>query len=266
MPHLTVVPKRGMLRLIVPFVGHRPSLQRRVLLSTTSAPNIHAWAMTAQRDVSATLATTQPREGTPMADQPINPGVVDWSGENPGMYLKLDESGPFTCLVSFFRVVYSPHGGGHGVVILMDPQGRDPNAINAFYTDNRALAEYLKSDFVSQFGAFKGNPLLPNLPIREATSFTHTGDGRRSWTETIRGPGIDIALTWNELGTPFLVDYKPEHSATGKHYMASLFIPGQQAEVIVNGVRGVGKPIPRDMFGAKSTTAFLAFSETWVRG
>jgi hypothetical protein len=205
-------------------------------------------------------------EDARMADQPINPGAVDWSGENPGMYLKLDESGPFTCLVSFFRVVYSPHGGGHGVVILMDPQGRDPSAINAFYTDNRALAEYLKSDFVAQFAAFKGNPLLPNLPIRDATSFTHAGDARSSWTETIHGPGIDMALTWSELGKPFLVDYKPEHSATGKHYMASLFIPGRRAEVIVNGIRGVGKPIPRDMHGAKSTTAFLAFSETWVHG
>jgi hypothetical protein len=215
-----------------------------------------------------TLITAQPTEGTAMADQPINPGVVDWSGENPGMYLKLDEAGPFTCLVSFFRVVYSPHGGGHGVVVLMDPQGRDPmiTAMNAFYTDNRALAEYLKTDFLAHFGAFKDNPLLPGLPIREATSFGHTGDARSSWTETIRGPNLDIALTWSELGKPFLVDYKPEHSATGKHYMASLFIPGQRAEVIVNGVRGVGKPVPRDMFGTASTTAFLAFSETWVLG
>jgi hypothetical protein len=119
---------------------------------------------------------------------------------------------------------------------------------------------------VAQFAAFKGNPLLPNLPIRDATSFTHAGDARSSWTETIHGPGIDMALTWSELGKPFLVDYKPEHSATGKHYMASLFIPGRRAEVIVNGIRGVGKPIPRDMHGTKSTTAFLAFSETWVHG
>jgi hypothetical protein len=201
-----------------------------------------------------------------MAEQPINPGVVDWSGENPGMYLKLEESGPFTCLVSFFRVVYSPHGGGHGVVILMDPQGRDPTAVNAFYTDNRPLADYLKSNFVSQFAAFKDNPLLATLPIREATSFAHSGDARSAWTETIRGPEIDISLTWSELGQPFLVNYQPQHSATGKHYMASLFIPGQRAEVMVNGVRGVGTPIPRDMYGTKSTTAFLAFAETWVRG
>jgi hypothetical protein len=201
-----------------------------------------------------------------MADPPINPGMVDWSGENPGMYLKLDEAGPFTCLVSFFRVVYSAHGGGHGVIILMDPQGRDPQAINAFYTDNPALAEYLKRDFVSQFAAFRGNPLLANLPIREATSFTHSGDARSSWTEMVRGSGIDMTLTWSALGQPFLVNYQPEHSATGKHYMASLFIPGQHAEVLVNGLRGVGQPMPRDMYGTQSTTAFLAFSETWVRG
>jgi hypothetical protein len=201
-----------------------------------------------------------------MADPPINPGMVDWSGENPGMYLKLDEAGPFTCLVSFFRVVYSPHGGGHGVIILMDPQGRDPQAINAFYTDNPALAEYLKRDFVSQFAAFRGNPLLANLPIREATSFTHSGDARSSWTEMVRGSGIDMTLTWSALGQPFLVNYQPEHSATGKHYMASLFIPGRHAEVLVNGLRGVGQPMPRDMYGTQSTTAFLAFSETWVRG
>ncbi|HSF31824.1 MAG TPA: hypothetical protein VLK82_15280 [Candidatus Tectomicrobia bacterium] len=34
----------------------------------------------------------------------------------------------------------------------------------------------------------------------------------------------------------------------------------------VNGAHEVGKPMPRDMYGTKSTTAFLASSETWVRG
>jgi hypothetical protein len=48
--------------------------------------------------------------------------------------------------------------------------------------------------------------------------------------------------------------------------MTSLFIPGQRADVRVNTVQGVGKPTPRDMQGKQSTTAFLAFSETWARG
>ncbi len=40
--------------------------------------------------------------------------------------------------------------------------------------------------------------------------------------------------------------------------------PGMYLDV--NGAHEVGKPMPRDMYGTKSTTAFLASSETWVRG
>src|SRR5947209_2949995 len=43
-----------------------------------------------------------------------HPGTMDWSGENPGMYLKENADGPFSTLVSFFCVVASPHGRGHG--------------------------------------------------------------------------------------------------------------------------------------------------------
>ena len=56
--------------------------------------------------------------GAMMTRTPIHPGTVDWSGENPGMYLKEAADGPFVTLVSFFRVVLSPHGRGHALVLL----------------------------------------------------------------------------------------------------------------------------------------------------
>ncbi len=37
----------------------------------------------------------------------VRPAVVDWSGENPGMYLKETASGPFVTLISFFASL--PH-------------------------------------------------------------------------------------------------------------------------------------------------------------
>ena len=43
---------------------------------------------------------------------PVNPGQVEWSGDNPGIYLKRIADGPFTALALFFRVVLSPHGRG----------------------------------------------------------------------------------------------------------------------------------------------------------
>ena len=56
-----------------------------------------------------------------MADTVVFPGQVEWSGENPGISLKQQADGPFTTLASFFRVVLSPHGRGHTLVLLRSP-------------------------------------------------------------------------------------------------------------------------------------------------
>ena len=53
-----------------------------------------------------------------MAEAINFPGTVEWSGENPGISLKATPDGPFVALASFFRVVLSPHGRGHALVLL----------------------------------------------------------------------------------------------------------------------------------------------------
>lgn len=201
-----------------------------------------------------------------MPRPPINPNVVDWSGENPGITLKSGPDGETTCLVSFFRVVVSPHGPGHAAFILTDPmQAGQGQAVNACYTDNEPLARYLLSDFVRHFGTWKGNPALADLAFRPASSFSHEGDHKTAWTERITGPDADITLTWGRLEDPFVVEYLKEQSATGAHEMFSLFVPARSAVVVANGVRGEGVVTTRDQFGKQGSTAFLAFSETWVK-
>ena len=58
-----------------------------------------------------------------MAEQRItvNPGIVDWSGENPGIYLRDEAEGPWVTLGVFFRVVLSPFGIGHAMLVLDEP-------------------------------------------------------------------------------------------------------------------------------------------------
>jgi hypothetical protein len=80
--------------------------------------------------------------GNVMAD-PINfPGTVDWSGENPGITLKETPDGPFVTLASFFRVVLSPHGRGHALVLLQSPNDHSARTQHANYClhDNETLA------------------------------------------------------------------------------------------------------------------------------
>ena len=105
-----------------------------------------------------------------MADPIVFPGTVEWSGENPGISLKDRPDGPFVGLASFFRVVLSPHGRGHALVLLQSPETASPPRERANYClhDNEALARYLVAEFVSNFGAYRDLAGLQNLSYRTA--------------------------------------------------------------------------------------------------
>ena len=102
-----------------------------------------------------------------------------WSGrENPGISLKDQPDGPFVALASFFRVVLSPHGRGHALVLLQAPESASPPPDRANYClhDNEALARYLVAEFVSNFGAYRGLAALQNLSYRKLNRVEASGD------------------------------------------------------------------------------------------
>ena len=202
-----------------------------------------------------------------MTDPIIFAGSVEWSGENPGISLKDSPDGPFVALASFFRVVLSPHGRGHALVLLQSPNEASPTPerANVCLTDNEPLARYLISDFVSHFGSFKALPGLANLAYRPLDSVEASGDPSSTYSETVKAGDLTVSLTWSGLGEPFCFAVRPEASATGKHHMPSLFVGCDEATIIVNGRTLSGKPVPREIAGHKITTAMLAFSETWIR-
>jgi hypothetical protein len=202
-----------------------------------------------------------------MADAIVFPGTVDWSGENPGISLKETPDGPFVTLASFFRVVLSPHGRGHALVLLQSPQDANPPAERANYCfhDNEPLARYLVADFVSHFGAWKGQAGLASLAYRRLDGVEAAGDPAKDYSETVRSGDITVRLAWSGLGKPFCFALPPDKSATGRHYMPSLFVGCRDATVTVNGRTLPGKPVPREIAGHTITTAMLAFSETWIR-
>ena len=202
-----------------------------------------------------------------MAETLVFPGRVEWSGENPGISLKESPDGPFTALASFFRVVLSPHGRGHALVLLQAPgeASPPPERANLCLTDNEPLARYLVSDFVSPFGAWRGLPGLSGLAYRRLDSVEASGDPASAYTETVRAGDLTVALTWRGLGEPFCFALPPENSATGRHHMPSLFVGCDSAAVTVNGRPLPGAPVPREIAGRRISTAMLAFSETWIR-
>ncbi|MBU8544185.1 MULTISPECIES: hypothetical protein [Roseomonadaceae] len=198
-----------------------------------------------------------------MTETLLFPGRVEWSGENPGISLKQDPAGPFTTLASFFRVVLSPHGRGHALVLLQSPKENGAPG-NICLTDNEPLARWLVADYVSHFGAWRGLPGLKGLHYRSLDSVAAGGDAISSYSETVTAGDMTVALEWSGLGMPFCFALPPEKSATGRHHMPTLFVGCDKATVTVNGVAIPGAPIPREIAGQHISTAMLAFSETWI--
>jgi hypothetical protein len=193
----------------------------------------------------------------------VNPGKVDWSGENHTIQLAEAGTSKYSCMVSFFRVVISPFGRGHAAFVLPGPS--DEGKSNACYTDNRSLAEWLLRDFLGHFGPFKSLPALRGLKSVANATFGVEGNSPDSWTEVIKTATSEITLRWLGLGESFMVEMPIDQSPTKKHEMFSLFVPAETGEVIINGERAPGIPVPRQLADRSFSSAFLAFSETWTR-
>jgi len=196
---------------------------------------------------------------------PVNPGKVEWSGENPGIYLK-DDQGNWTTLAVFFKVVTSPLGGGTGVLVLGAPFQplAFPAANNVCVTNNQPLMRWLIENFVSRFASFNGAVALRKLSYLAATSFATTAESTNFHQESISGKGVEIEMRWEDLAEPFAVDVAPAMSATGQHQMYSVFVEAQRGTIAVNGARLPGKIIQRNFLDRRMSTAFLAFAETWI--
>ena len=198
--------------------------------------------------------------------QPITPGVVDWTGENPGILLKNDDDS-FGAMALFFRVAWSPVGQGQVLLLFGSPDSAiaKADAPNIILSDNAELSRYLLDNFIGKLAAFREAAAFDNLVHVVAQSVHSSGDpmGHR-YTETVSGEGYSVELVWEALESPLALELTPEQVGTKEHTMFTLLVPAQQAQIIVNGKSLPGSVGRRVQAGLETTTAFLYFSETWV--
>ena len=198
----------------------------------------------------------------------INPGRVDWSGENPGIYLKTDPANEtYDTLALFFRVVLSPYGRGHAALVLGAPDEakRWPDVPNLIMTDNQRMMRWIVDGWVTKMPTFIGKAGLETMTWLDCDSVEkRPGDLKKRYSETLRGSGVTLQMVWNDMGDPIPVEVTKENSATKAHEMYSVFLEAKSAQVILNGTALPGQVADRQFFGRTMSTAFLAFSETWV--
>ena len=186
-----------------------------------------------------------------------DPNQVRLTGENSFIRLGHEPDGPQTTRTSHWRVLWSPVGAGHTLFVqseLTDNQVR-------IYSDNIALARWLQEEIeIFLYPAFADL----NLSVIEAV-FEKWGDGRAYWTESVESDEETVRLTWYDFGEPFMITVAAGSIAGRPHGVYSCFIPAQRAQVTINGKVAAGKAFPQARDGRQSSTACLAWSETWVR-
>ena len=190
-----------------------------------------------------------------MAANPTDPAQVRLTGENSFIRLARQEGGDQTTRASHWRVLYSPGGAGHVLYIksdLIDDEVR-------IYSDNIAMARWLQGEIESMlFPDFADE----SIPVIDAV-FTKAGDTSSFWTESVESDDDTIALTWYDFVEPFML-VSPAGGGRS-HGVYSCFIPAMKAQITING-DVVDGHVVQEMRGDKqSSTACLAWSETWVR-
>ena len=81
---------------------------------------------------------------------------------------------------------------------------------------------------------------------------------------TCKSNQYTVGLVWRDFYEPFQLD-TPAGGARNPFGVTSLFIPAKQAEVLINGKKAAGNVYPQMRGPAQSSTAFLAFSESWLK-
>jgi hypothetical protein len=188
--------------------------------------------------------------------QPVDPNDVLMTGENSFIRLSADGGKTHSSRVSHWRVLWCPAGPGHAM-FLQSPVIENRVQV---YSDNVAVTRWLQRTIETLlYPAFADT----SLPVY-AAQFSRAGDPRSTTVETVIAGTERIVLTWYDCIEPYVLTMAPgmNNRPIG---VFSTFFPASSAQIEVNGRFAPDAPWTEMRGDRQSTSACLAWSETWVK-
>ena len=186
-----------------------------------------------------------------------DPNGVILTGENSFIRLHDEETGAQLTRTSHWRVLMSDGGSGHVLYIT----GEETDNEVKIYSDNIALARWLQEEIeIHLYPGFADT----DIPVLDAI-FDKKGDIGSSWTEIIQTDDETIYMSWYDFKTPYMLTAASGTNDSRPHGVYSCFIPATKAQLTVNGSVAKGVPIAEYRGSTESSSACLAWSETWVK-
>ena len=187
---------------------------------------------------------------------PVDPNDPIMTGENSFIRLSHDAGKTQTDRYSHWRVLWCPAGAGHALFMQSELTAGQVR----IFSDNVAVARWLQRNIETLlFPAFADE----KVAILSADFMRH-GDAQSSAIETVTSSENEITLTWYDFIAPLVLTLPPgfNNRPIG---VFSTFFPARAAQVEMDGDVTTGLPWEEMRGDRKSSSACLAWSETWVK-
>jgi hypothetical protein len=187
---------------------------------------------------------------------------VFFSGENPGMTLYVPRTEQPVAVVSYWHCTDSPCGVGHALVLWLDPALSADVGQGCIFTDNPELAQMLVKNLTQHFPEFK-DISIETLAYADAYC-EHTFDGT-CYRVLCRTPETQVEIEWVEVLDRKQVVWPQFPAGQAAYDLTTVICPCRVGYLQINGKLLAGEVKTSQMNdGAFSSTAFLAFAETWI--
>lgn len=188
-------------------------------------------------------------------DLKINPHELILIGENSFVRLTTDNGQSASTRCSHWRVLWTPVGPGHALFV-------DSPLVGGVrvYADSESLARFLQKEIEYLLYKPFGDVGVPVI----AATFEREGTPPAVSHEVVHAGKDEIRLSWSDYLRPFNFE-APVGFDKRPIGCQTTFFPAQAASLSLNGRKADGNPWRLDRAGKPSTTACLAWCESWFR-
>jgi hypothetical protein len=187
---------------------------------------------------------------------PVDPNTVLMTGENSFIRLSHDGGTTLASRFSHWRVLWCAGGSGHALFMQSD---LSDNKVR-IYSDNPSVARWLQKTIEHLLFPPFADTTIPVI----AAAFARSGDASSTATESVDSATDRIRLTWWDTVEPFVLTMAP---GTNNRPIGvfSTFFPARSAQAELNGRFAAGQVWGEKRGERDSSSACLAWSETWVK-
>ena len=186
-------------------------------------------------------------------------------GENPAVSLFNPETKQLVAVASFWQITHSIYGPGSALVLWLAENALPGSQFSpsGIFSDNIPLAKLLVNSLTRHFSEFRTFDVAALPYIDAMCRQTHNGTG--NYTVNCQAETLRVVVEWTDILDPkmFFIQKLPVGENTFD--LINVTCPCRSGSISIAGVPVPGEiQVTTEADGDVSSTAFLAFAETWL--